>query len=45
MKKEKTEKKHKNTDKGQVFVKVVAGILAMLMILTTAATLIFTLIG
>ena len=43
------EKKIKNTeqrqyDKGQVFVKIMAGILAILMVLSIAASLIFALI-
>jgi len=47
MKKEKKEnevKKHKNMDKGQVFVKVMAAILAILMIAGTAITLVYGLI-
>lgn len=48
MKKDK-EKKIKNKeqrkyDKGQIFVKVMAGILALLMVLSVAASLIFSLI-
>lgn len=48
MKKEK-EKKVKNKeqrkyDKGQVFVKITAGILAILMVISVAASLIFSLI-
>lgn len=45
MKKEKNEniKKHKNYDKGQIFVKVMAGILAILMMTGTIATLVFAL--
>ena len=48
MKKEK-EKKVKNKeqrkyDKGQVFVKIMAGILAILMVISVAASLIFSLI-
>ena len=40
----KIEKKHKY-DKGQIFVKVMAGVLALLMVLATAGTLVFALIG
>lgn len=50
MKKEKKEKKQqekvkktKNYDKGRIFVKVMAGFLAILMILATASTLIYSL--
>ena len=45
MKKENKEKikKTKNYDKGQIFVKVMAGVLAILMILATASTLIYSL--
>ena len=45
MKKEKNEKikKHKNYDKGQIFVKVMAGLLALLMMTGTIATLVFAL--
>lgn len=43
MKKEKLEKKPKY-DKGQIFVKVMAGILALLMLVGFAATLIYSLI-
>lgn len=39
----KVEKKNKY-DKGQIFVKVMAGILAMLMMVGTVATLVFALI-
>ena len=39
------DKKHKNYDKGQVFVKVTAGFLALLMVIATAASLIFALFG
>ena len=47
MKKDKKEKinKHKNLDAGQIFVKVMAGILALLMIVATASTCIFTLMN
>lgn len=43
--KEKIEKKHKNYDKGQIFVKIMAGFLAMLMMIATAGTLIYALMG
>lgn len=43
MKKEKTNKKQRNYDKGQVFVKVMAGILALLMLSGTVVTLVFAL--
>ena len=47
MKKEKKQqekvKKTKNYDKGQIFVKVMAGILAILMIVATASSLIYAL--
>ena len=42
--KEKIVKKHKY-DKGQIFVKVMAAILAVLMVLAVSATLIFYLIN
>lgn len=45
MKKEKTVKKHKNTDKGRIFVKVMAGVLALLMVGGTAISLIYALIA
>ena len=45
MKKEKIEKKHKNTDKGTVFVKIMAAVLAVLMIAGTAITLVYALIA
>ena len=38
-----TAKKVKSYDKGQIFVKVMAGFLAILMILATASTLIYSL--
>ena len=48
MKKENQEKiknkEQKRFDKGQIFVKIMAGILAMLMILSVSATLIYSLI-
>ena len=37
-------KQQKQCDKGQVFIKIMAGILALLMILATSATLIYSLI-
>lgn len=37
-------KRQKQFDKGQVFIKIMAGILALLMILATSATLIYSLI-
>jgi len=37
-------KEQRKYDKGQIFVKVIAGILALLIILSVAATLIFSLI-
>lgn len=45
MKKENKEKvkKTKHYDKGRIFVKIMAGILAILMILATASTLIYSL--
>ena len=45
MKKEKTNKKQKNYDKGQVFVKVMAAILAILMLSGTIVTLVFALMS
>lgn len=39
----KTEKKHKY-DKGQIFVKVMAGVLALLMVVGTGASLVYALI-
>ena len=37
-------KEQRKYDKGQIFVKVMAGILALLMVLSVAASLIFSLI-
>ena len=37
-------KQQQQFDKGQVFIKIMAGILALLMILATSATLIYSLI-
>lgn len=39
------EKKHRKYDKGQVFVKVMAGALALLMLVATSATLVFAILG
>ena len=39
-----TNKEQRKDDKGQVFVKIMAGILAILMVLSIAASLIFALI-
>ena len=44
MKKEK-EKAKRQHDKGEIFVKIMAGILAILMVAGTGATLIYVLIG
>lgn len=41
---EKAVKKHKNTDKGQIFVRVMAGILAILMLAGTAISVVYALI-
>ena len=41
---EKPEKKHRNYDKGQIFIKIVAGILAVLMVVGISGTLIFALL-
>ncbi len=38
-------KKNKNYDKGQIFVKVMAGILALLMIVATGSSLIYSLMA
>lgn len=43
--KDKNIKEHKNYDKGQIFVKIMAGFLAMLMIIATAGTLIYALMA
>lgn len=46
MKKEKTNKKvHKNTDKGAIFVKIMAGVLALLMVGGTTISLVYALIA
>ena len=47
MKKENKEKvkKTKNYDKGQIFVKVMAGILAILMLVAAASTLLYSLMA
>lgn len=44
-KKGKEKKENKYFDKSQIFVKAMAGILAILMIITTGATLVFALLG
>ena len=44
MKKTKVSAEKAKYDKGQIFVKVMAGILALLMVLSVAASLIFSLI-
>lgn len=36
---------HRHFDKGEIFVKIMAGFLALLMVLATGATLIFALMG
>lgn len=47
--KERKETKEKNNkhhyDKGQIFVKIMAGFLALLMVLATGGTLIYSLLG
>ena len=43
--KNKKEEKNKNHDRGQIFVKIMSGILALLMVAGTGATLIYALIG
>ena len=48
MRKDKEEKNVKNKhpyDKGQIFVKIMAGFLALLMVLATGGTLIYSLLG
>lgn len=45
-KKEKTEKiSNRHYDKGQIFVKIMAGFLALLMVLATGGTLIYALMA
>lgn len=44
-KKEETVKKNRNHDKGQIFIKVMAGFLAVLMLVGTGGTLIFALMS
>lgn len=44
VKEESEVKKHKNLDKGQIFVRVMAGLLAVVMVAGTAVTLIYPLI-
>ena len=39
------EQKNRNYDKGQIFVKIMAGILALLMVAGTGITLVYALIG
>ena len=41
----KVEKKNNSYDKGQIFVKIMAGILAVLMVAGTGATLIYSLMA
>lgn len=43
--KNKKEKVHKNNDKGQIFVKIMAGMLALLMVVAASGTLIFAIMG
>ena len=43
--KNKKEQKNRNYDKGQIFVKIMAGILALLMLAGTGITLVYALIG
>lgn len=44
MKKIKENRKQRQFDKGQIFIKVMAGILALMMVLAASATLIYSLI-
>lgn len=44
MKKIKENKEQRNYDRGQIFVKIMAGVLAMLMVLSVAASLIYSLV-
>ncbi len=44
MRKENNSKEQKRLDKGQIFVKIMAGILATLMLFSVAASLIFALV-
>ena len=44
MKKKDVKKKKRRYDKGQIFIKITAGILALLMVAGVAATLLFVLI-
>lgn len=37
----KENRKHKNFDKGQIFVKIMAGILAIMMVMSVAGSLIY----
>ena len=43
--KNKKEKKNKNYDRGRIFVKIMAGILALLMVAGTGVTLVYALLG
>ena len=43
--KNKKEEKNKNHDRGQIFVKIMAGVLALLMVAGTGITLVYALIG
>ena len=43
--KNKKEQKIKNYDRGRIFVKIMAGILALLMVAGTGMTLVYALIG
>ena len=42
---EKEKKKNKHYDKGQIFVKIMAGFLALMMVLATGGTLIYALMA
>ncbi len=44
MKKEKINKEQKKFEKGQVFAKIMAGLLAIMMLMSVAGTLIYSLI-
>jgi hypothetical protein len=44
MKKEVKNEKQKKYDRGQIFIKIMAGILALMMVLATAGTLMYSLI-
>ena len=45
MKKNKSKKQHNKNDKGQIFVKVMVGFLALLMVVGTITPVIYALIG